>query len=49
MGTKNTTTKDIRKQMIQLVLNDIQQGAKAYFDTIRDFGKQTQDAVITSI
>ena len=26
-------------------LNDIQQGAKAYFDTISDFGKQTQDAV----
>jgi len=26
-------------------LNDIQQGAKKYFDTISDFGKQTQDAV----
>ena len=26
-------------------LNDIQKGAKAYFDTISDFGKQTQDAV----
>ena len=26
-------------------LNDIQQGAKAYFDTISDFGQQTQDAV----
>ena len=27
------------------VLNNIQKGAKAYFDTISDFGKQTQDAV----
>ena len=26
-------------------LTNIQQGAKAYFDTISDFGKQTQDAV----
>ena len=26
-------------------LNNIQKGAKAYFDTISDFGKQTQDAV----
>lgn len=26
-------------------LNNIQKGAKAYFDTIKDFGKQTQDAV----
>ena len=26
-------------------LNDIQKGAKAYFDTISDFSKQTQDAV----
>tara|TARA_B100001057_G_scaffold176274_1_gene176977 strand:- start:529 stop:2610 length:2082 start_codon:yes stop_codon:yes gene_type:complete len=26
-------------------LNDIQKGAKAYFDTIGDFAKQTQDAV----
>ena len=26
-------------------LNDIQKGAKAYFDTISNFGKQTQDAV----
>ena len=25
--------------------NDIQKGAKAYFDTIKEFGKQTQDAV----
>lgn len=26
-------------------LNNLQKGAKAYFDTIKDFGKQTQDAV----
>ncbi len=26
-------------------LNNIEKGAKAYFDTISDFGKQTQDAV----
>ncbi len=26
-------------------LNDIQEGAKAYFDTIKDFGKQAQDVV----
>ena len=26
-------------------LTNIQQGAKAYFETIKDFGKQTQDAV----
>ena len=26
-------------------LNDLQKGAQAYFETIKDFGKQTQDAV----
>ena len=34
--SKNETTES---------LNNIQKGAKAYFDTISDFGKQTQDAV----
>ena len=29
----------------ELDLNNIELGAKAYFDTIKDFGKQTQDAV----
>ena len=28
-----------------VVLNDLQKGAQAYFETIKDFGKQTQDAV----
>ena len=41
-GTTTTTTTDGGGDK---ALNDIQQGAKAYFDTIRDFGKQTQDAV----
>jgi len=40
--TSTTTTTDGGGDK---ALNDIQQGAKAYFDTISDFGKQTQDAV----
>jgi len=41
-GTTTTTTTDGAGDK---ALNDIQQGAKAYFDTIGDFAKQTQDAV----
>lgn len=31
-----------------VVLNDLQKGAQAYFETIKDFGKQTQDAVTSA-
>ena len=41
-GTTTTTTPE---NQTDEALNNIQLGAKAYFDTISDFGKQTQDLV----
>lgn len=43
-GTVEELNKSTKKQTTE-DLNNIQKGAKAYFDTIKDFGKQTQDAV----
>ena len=40
--------KDDDNTLTKTPLNDLQEGAKAYFETIKDFGKQTQDAVASA-